>query len=514
MKKFYKNQIFMVICFFLISGLALNLNAQEPRYVDVAPGIGTLSTAIMADTTEDGARVDSFNTIYRLERKEDIYLIDQLITNIDWPLTVVAADGDGPMPFLQLKTDENGDNPEYCFRPKGDFTIQGLHMTNKDDLGGVENRIIRCSADGIKIRVDNCWLDDAGQSAFRFDNEDISLFMTNSVMSNIGHPNNPNNGRGIDDRGNNIDTIVFENNTFYNITSRIIRDGGGWIKYCKMDQNTIVNTGQMCLSFGEIAGLDFTNNILRNAAFLATDTASGWYIFEIDSIGSKLDSLGFTQTINITNNSLYRDTSLIEAYLNDTTVIVPMANETAMAFMMMNPMMVYYQENVEFVDPPGGLQDFVDHQADPTLDPADADDWDNPDPPNTIYHLATPYDFGYVNSVLNNGSTMNTQMGDLNWEASNYVGVAPRTADTGGLSVYPMPVHNQMTIGFSLDRAANVNIEVYNLVGSRVASYESGYYQAGSHTIAWDVSDRFETGMYILRMNAGNKSLTTKMIVE
>ena len=113
MKKFYKNPIFMVVCFVLISGLAFNLYGQEPRYVDVAPGIGTLNEVSLSDTTEDGARVDSFNTVYRLERKEDIYLISALISNIDWPLTVIAEDGDGPMPFLQLKTDENGDNARW-----------------------------------------------------------------------------------------------------------------------------------------------------------------------------------------------------------------------------------------------------------------------------------------------------------------------------------------------------------------------------------------------------------------
>ena len=121
-----------------------------------------------------------------------------------------------------------------------------------DQLGGLNDRILRCSEDGIRVTLDDCWFDQASQSFIRVDNPDMSYFITNCVISNIGQPMSPNNGRGIDDRGNDIDTIIFENCTFFNLTSRIIRDDGGVIKYARVNNNTVVNVAQMGITFGPI----------------------------------------------------------------------------------------------------------------------------------------------------------------------------------------------------------------------------------------------------------------------
>ncbi|HKK63194.1 MAG TPA: hypothetical protein VJ951_11550, partial [Bacteroidales bacterium] len=234
MKKNYLKKGTFALLIFMFFGFNSESFAQI-RYVDVDPGIGTLNEAINGDTTETGARVDTFNTVYRLKRVENIYYISALISNIDYPLTVVAEEGDGPKPYLALKTDETGSTPSYCFRPKGNLTLKGLHMTNKDDLGAVSMRIVRASADDIRLTIDNCWFDNAHQSGIRLDNENNSLYITNTVFSNIGNPADPDNGRGIDDRGNSIDTMIIEDCTFYNITHSLIRDGGGHIKYCDIN---------------------------------------------------------------------------------------------------------------------------------------------------------------------------------------------------------------------------------------------------------------------------------------
>ncbi|MCF8362658.1 MAG: hypothetical protein K9G70_08565, partial [Prolixibacteraceae bacterium] len=320
MRKIYFKTGIVAMIFVLIAGFTISTSAQDVRYIDVEPGIGTLNEAINGDTTDTGARVDTFNTVYRLKRVENIYYISELIENIDYPLTVVAEEGEGPRPYLALKADEDGNNPSYCFRAKGDLTIKGLHLTLMDDLGAVERRTVRASADDITLIVDDCWFDDAHQAGFRIDNSGNRLFLTNSVFSNIGDPGNPDNGRGIDDRGNDIDTLVIEDCTFYNITSRLLRDGGGHIKYCKINHNTFVNAGgHRGFDFGVIAGLDFTNNILHNVVFIPKDTASSSAIFMIDPISQELLDMGLSQTINISNNSIFSDTTLMEEYLNDST---------------------------------------------------------------------------------------------------------------------------------------------------------------------------------------------------
>ena len=101
-----------------------------------------------------------------------------------------------------------------------------------------------------------------------------------------------NNGRGFDTRGNNIDSLVIENTTFYNLTSRIVRDdGGGFIRYHKFDHNTVVNIGQFVSSPLEVQEMVWTNNLVINGGFLGqTDFSNAdRQMIQIDSVGS-----GFT----------------------------------------------------------------------------------------------------------------------------------------------------------------------------------------------------------------------------
>ena len=107
------------LCWYLwLLFISMNISAQ--RYVDVAPGIGTLNEAINGDTTATGERVDE-NTIYRLQRGQQAYYgLTGSISNSGWPLTIMAAEGDGAMPFLQPR--DGGDGSSRAFRPQGDVT--------------------------------------------------------------------------------------------------------------------------------------------------------------------------------------------------------------------------------------------------------------------------------------------------------------------------------------------------------------------------------------------------------
>lgn len=316
MKKIYTFGIITLVLAFVV----LDANAQI-RYVDVEPGRGTLTDTIKGDTTDLGERIDPENTVYRLQRgPEAKYLLDGSISNSGYPLTIVAEDGDGPRPFLQPMVVDN--ESARAFRPRGDITLMGLHVTNMDELGGLKTRILRCSAEDITVTLDDCWFDQDGQSFIRVDDPGQSFFITNCVISNIGLPSDPNNGRGIDDRGNDIDTIIMENNTFFNITSRVIRDDGGVIKYAKLNNNTMVNVAQMGITFGAIDTLIMTNNIAMNAGFLPKDDDNSWVVFSADSSG------GVAPYVEFTNNTAYVDTAHIVDYLNDTITVTPIFNET------------------------------------------------------------------------------------------------------------------------------------------------------------------------------------------
>lgn len=502
MKKIYNACTFI---FLLLAFTAISANGQI-RYVDVAPGIGTLTDTIKGDTTDLGERIDPENTIYRLQRGDEAYYgLEGNISNSGYPLTIEAAEGDGARPFLQPRVVDS--ESSRAFRPRGDITLRGLHVTNMDDLGGLNTRMLRCSADDIHVTLDDCWFDQDGQSFIRVDDPGMHFIITNCVISNIGVPSDPNNGRGIDDRGNAIDTIIFENCTFFNITMAVMRDDGGITKYAKFNNNTMVNVAQRGIEFGPIDTLIMTNNIAMNAGFLPKDDDDNWYVFEADSVD------GVAPYVEFTNNTAYVDTAMIVAFLNDTTTVTPIFNPTLAALVGPDDNDNW---NIEFTDGPPFNDSIVIYTYDPAYAGGEAPDWVVPDIPgggNDLYHLDVYYDFGYNNSHAFFGATDGLQLGDRNWMASWTTGVQSFDMEDVELAVYPMPVRNHATISFKLSAEAMVQMEVYSLTGQRVANVIYDQYPAGTHQLNWN-AESLNTGMYLLRMKAGESTSTIKMLVQ
>lgn len=508
MKKIY--QIFSVLLV-MFAFINVNVDAQV-RYVDVAPGVGTLNDAIAADTLGDGERNDPENTVYRLQRGNEAYYgLTGSISNSGYPLSIMAVEGDGARPFLQPRV--VGDDASRPFRPKGDITLKGLHVTSMDDLGGMSTRMLRCSAEDIKVVADDCWFDKDGQSLIRTDDPGQSYFFTNCIISNIGHPSSPANGRGIDDRGNDIDTVMFDNCTFYNVTFGIIRDDGGTIKYASMNNNTIVNVGIKGIDFGPAEKVVMTNNIVMNAGFIPMHIDDDDFILSVDSID------GVAPMVTMTNNTAYLDSAKLAPYLNDTLVYVPIMNETLM-YATEGSDELNENLNIEFTDGPPFNDSLLMYQFDPEYNAENAPFWIEPEVPgvgeggNGVYHLDVPYDFGYANSIAANGGTDGLQVGDRRWEATNSVGVNTQIKQALEMSVYPMPANQHLTIDFSVENESLVQIDVYNLTGARVASVVNAQYPAGSHSFTYSLDGSMGNGMYILRMKAGNASSSAKIVVK
>ena len=71
---------------------------------------------------------------------------------------------------------------------------------------------------------------------------------------------------------------------------------------------------------------------------------------------------------------------------------------------------------------------------------------------------------------------------------------------------YPNPFNPTTTIPFSIPTESRVKIEVFNILGQRVAVLGEGIYQAGSHKIFWDGKSSsgcyLASGVYLLKMEA------------
>ena len=82
---------------------------------------------------------------------------------------------------------------------------------------------------------------------------------------------------------------------------------------------------------------------------------------------------------------------------------------------------------------------------------------------------------------------------------------------------YPNPFNPSTTIPFQLPTATHVRLEVFNLLGQRVATLVNGELPAGSHTVRWngtDVAGRpAGAGLYLYQLRGESISLTHRMVL-
>ena len=77
---------------------------------------------------------------------------------------------------------------------------------------------------------------------------------------------------------------------------------------------------------------------------------------------------------------------------------------------------------------------------------------------------------------------------------------------------YPNPFNPTTQIEFSLPRASDVQLTVYDLLGRRVAIMVDGKRQAGQHSVTFDASN-LSSGVYIYRLKAGEYRESRKMLL-
>ncbi|NUN08719.1 MAG: T9SS type A sorting domain-containing protein [Ignavibacteriaceae bacterium] len=128
------------------------------------------------------------------------------------------------------------------------------------------------------------------------------------------------------------------------------------------------------------------------------------------------------------------------------------------------------------------------------------------------------------------GDSFSSLSGILYYSFSNYK-LAPRKADdfTGYVSDiqgnnelvpeqyvlnqnYPNPFNPSTTISFSVPKAGNIKVEVFDILGSRVAELFNGYSNPGNYKIIFDAS-AYTSGMYIVRLSGVDVTLTKKILL-
>ena len=137
--------------------------------------------------------------------------------------------------------------------------------------------------------------------------------------------------------------------------------------------------------------------------------------------------------------------------------------------------------------------------------------------------------FGFVISGLQPGTSYTFWLYQYNTATQLYsTEAAVATVTSGGTSTnigdegsttptdymlgqnYPNPFNPSTSIQFALPVSGQVQIDVYNMIGSRVMTIVNGTMSAGYHVVTLDASS-LSSGMYVYRLRAGNTMLTKKM---
>lgn len=82
---------------------------------------------------------------------------------------------------------------------------------------------------------------------------------------------------------------------------------------------------------------------------------------------------------------------------------------------------------------------------------------------------------------------------------------------------YPNPFNPSTNISFSLPDAAEVTLEIYNVLGQKIVTLVNANYEAGEHIVEWDgrnaAGSAVSSGIYFYRLTAGTAVTSKKMML-
>jgi len=77
---------------------------------------------------------------------------------------------------------------------------------------------------------------------------------------------------------------------------------------------------------------------------------------------------------------------------------------------------------------------------------------------------------------------------------------------------YPNPFNANTVIEYNIKNAGDVELNVYNVLGQKVATLASGHHEAGTYSITWNASD-VPSGVYFAKIESGSTSESVKMVL-
>ncbi len=560
---------FQTLCVVLLAVLVLvpvGANSQNPVRV---PNTGFLNDFIMGDTLSNGTRRDT-NAVYVLTRGLQ-YVSSAVMQNSGWTFRMKANDTTGTVPKPVVFLYPNATTqlpPGYFVNAKGNVTVKNIVLSGyfeplPDYLSALQGALFDFAAAGFSLTLDSCLLTNTNGNHVRSSNAPKNIKITNCIFANMGYlgKSNLGAGKGIDIRGGSVDTLIVSNTTFVNWQDRIIRhfQSTANVKYFKFDHNTLVNgmSYHGFLSLGKLNGNAIvTNNLMVDHFALGQDTDAVRQVEFTDS-GEK-DAFGFARmtwiianpdtagTINwVIKNNYYRVTPAGQSFYDSASILPIVANP---ALTVGSPLThniasrigadsvnAFKTTTVDLPNTPVLMKEFMKWYRRPFALP---DSGANKTKGTGTWKPKFDFDrrgFKYFTDTLNcaystsatiyTAATSGYPVGDLNWFPTRYTawkndpstGVetpASQIPESFSLAQnYPNPFNPATQISFTLAQASKVSLEVYDLLGQRVAMLINGENRAAGRYESTFNASNLASGVYFYRLTAGEKVATMKMML-
>jgi hypothetical protein len=123
----------------------------------------------------------------------------------------------------------------------------------------------------------------------------------------------------------------------------------------------------------------------------------------------------------------------------------------------------------------------------------------------TDHHIYFTQDGGPLNTT-NLQNAINSAMAKLSVQKNDNSGF--------NLSVFPNPSKDRISLGYTLNEASAVSVDIYNVIGSKVLSVYKEKQPAGKNDLLINFNSRVCSGVYFLKLNAGELSESFKFIVD
>jgi hypothetical protein len=512
------------VIFIIIVCFSAVLIYAQPRYVNVASGVGTLDAAISADSL---GRKQNPNTIYLLERN-GYYLTQSTISNLGYHLRIEGVNGTGADPIIRPGVLPGGTTSSRCFNPKGDFTLKNVYLVNVDDapLAKVIQNGIRIGVAGVRVIIDSCQIDYDAQSTIRLDNPDCKVYIKNSIVSNLGNMNNS-NGRVCDTRGNVQDTIVMENNIFYNIAEKILRTDHARINYIRINNNTMLNCPVGEIAFGASYNVYFFNNLMIDCGIIGNYPDDTGALMQADTLVA-----GGDQYIYYHHNNFQVDDEITGKY---PTIVPPLSIAPVTQTPLFDSLTLWWvnklgtaatnlTSDVAFVTAPAKPVSQMIAQHDTSIHMPNKPELDRGTgasiewgQPHYVFNLKYP-----TTSALYTAGTGGSRLGSyLDW------GVIYTNVDKNNMNTvpenyllyenYPNPFNPSTTIRYSIPQRSFVEIRIYNLIGEKIATLVNNVQAAGTHEVVWNGKsqnrNQLSSGIYFYELKTEKASIIKKMML-